>query len=201
MFRRSVSIVFALFLALAVGQGVVLACGEGTTCNVERKCTKTDTGMTCVVKAKGETTVDQVRACVRKHADSHHKMEGVTVEVKDIEGGIEIVMTADSPDALKALQEHGASCCAKHEGGCEKHEAGCDKHAAVHAKDHDCSKDCSKDCPHAKAPADTAAPTAHDCSKDCSKDCPHAKPAADTPPPTAHDCSKDCSKDCTHENA
>jgi len=173
MFRRSVRIGLAICLALTLGNGVAMACGDGAKCDVERTCTKTEEGMTCVIKAKGETTVDQVRDCVREHAGDRHKMEGVTVELKDIEGGIEVLMTTDSPDALKALHAHGTGCCTKN-------EKACDSHAAVHAKDHECGEDCPEDCPHAKAAAAKAKHAEHDCSKGCAKDCPHAQAAAKT---------------------
>jgi hypothetical protein len=186
MIRRSLTIVFSLCVVLTFGYGFADACTDVAKCDVERTCTKTENGMTCVVKAKGETTAEDVRKCVRTHVAKTGQAEGVTVKIEDIDGGIQVAMMATSEEGIKALQAHSGGCCA------HKAAKGCDHHAkAKTAVAHKCSAECGKDCPHAKtaANAEEKACCGHHakaketvahkhCSADCAKDCPHAKTAA-----------------------
>ena len=57
MTRRITLLSLALLLALSLTPTIVTACGDGTTCDVERSCEKTDNGIRCTVKAKGDTSV------------------------------------------------------------------------------------------------------------------------------------------------
>ena len=125
MIRRSVIFLFSICLVLTLGQGVAAACSVDGECDVERTCTKTDDGMTCVIKAKGETTVDDVRKCAREHVKTSPMHEGVSVKVEDIDGGVRVAMTATTADGIKALHAHAADGCAK----AKKVKKGCDHHA------------------------------------------------------------------------
>ena len=94
-------------------------CDIGKSCDVERSCEKTDTGVRCTILAKGETTVDQVRECVRSCAGKHHSTEGVSVSFEEIDGGIAVVRSATDAETIKALQAHAEGCAKKHDGhGC-----------------------------------------------------------------------------------
>ncbi len=145
MIRRPVVTLFVVALTLTAAAGFVSACDHGSDgCTVDRTCEKTETGMRCTVKAKGETTPEAVRACVRKHVNQH-QMEGVGVTFADIEGGVVVTQVGATPEAIAALQAKAAGCAkdadAAVHAGCAKHEAaheGCAKTAA--AKDGCCAK-------------------------------------------------------------
>jgi len=169
MIRRSVIFLFSICLVLTLGQGVAAACSVDSECDIERTCTKTDDGMTCVIKAKGETTVDDVRKCAREHVKTSPMHEGVSVKVEDIDGGVRVAMTATTADGIKTLQAHAEAGCekvAKAEKGCDHHvkavavEKGCDHHAKVK------KAEVSKGCPHEKEAAKAEVAKSEGC---CSK--------------------------------
>ena len=93
MNRKTLYLSLAVALVLALGTPIVNACDGETKCDVERKCEKSETGVRCTITAKGETTADQVRECVRKCAGSADHAENVTVTFEDTEGGVVVVKT------------------------------------------------------------------------------------------------------------
>lgn len=154
MSRRFVVLSFALLLVVQLTPLSATACEKGTTCEVDRSCEKTETGVRCTIRAKGETSVASVRACVRSMAPKHLQMEGVKMSFEEIEGGIVVVSTAGDSEIIKKLYAVAESCGKDHGGACAKgehHKTGdagsCAK--GEHAQKADascCSKAVSKDC-------------------------------------------------------
>ncbi|MCP4903089.1 MAG: hypothetical protein GY906_39500 [bacterium] len=123
-------------VALLVASPSAIACEKGTTCDVERICEKTDNGYRCTIKAKGETSVSELRECVRGCSSKDCKPEGVTVAIEDIDGGVTVTCSSDDPEKVKAIHAMASGCTKEgHHSCCAKGEA--------HA--------CSKDCDHAAA--------------------------------------------------
>lgn len=147
MNRRLVFLSLIVLLIAQLAPTSATACDK--SCDVERSCEKTDSGIRCTILAKGETTIDQVRKCVQSCASKHHSSEGVTVTFEEIEGGIAIIRAATDAETIKVLHEHAEGCAKNHHGCCAKH----DQHQAKQqAKaDKDCATPCSSPCPHAKA--------------------------------------------------
>ena len=165
MNRKTLYLSLAAALVLALGTPIVNACDGETKCDVERKCEKSETGVRCTITAKGETTADQVRECVRKCAGSADHAENVTVTFEDIEGGVVVVKTGADEKTIEALQAKAEGCAKAAEAG----KACCSKaHAAKAVEGKDCPHGAEaaanhKDCPHAtKSGGCTKAKTADD---------------------------------------
>ncbi len=170
MSRRFVVLSFVLLLVFQLAPLSANACEKGATCEVDRSCEKTETGVRCTIKAKGETTVASVRECVRSMAPKHLEMEGVKMSFEEIEGGIVVVKTAGDSETITKLHAMAEACGKNDAGGCAKgahhHKAanagGCAKGEHHHkAADAGC---CSKGERVQKADAGC-------CSKAASKDC------------------------------
>lgn len=150
MNRKSLYLGLAVALVLALGTPIVNACTGDAACDVVRTCEKTDAGMRCTIIAKGETTADQVRECVRTCAGSAEHADNVTVTFEDVDGGVVVIKTGADEQAVAALHTM-ADSCAKAEGCAKTASAGkgcCKKAGAEKAAD-------GKDCPHAKSAAST----------------------------------------------
>ena len=187
MIRRLGTVLFAVCFVLSLGQAVAAASDHEAKCDVTKECTKSEDGMTCTITAKDETRVDAVRERVRKHAGDH-AMEGVEVTFEDVAGGIRVVMTASTDEALKALRTHHEGCCAKAGTTCDHGTKAAPHHGCEHAKaaagahgcDHGETAAPQGGCDHSEA-----APGAHDCD--------HATAAAG-----AHDCAHAGAADSSH---
>ncbi len=155
MSRRFIVLSFTLLLVLQLAPLSANACEKGAACDVDRSCEMTETGVRCTIKAKGETTVNSVRECVRSMAPKHLQMEGVKMSFEEIEGGIVVVSTAGDSEITKKLHAMAESCGKDDAGGCAKgahhHKAAdaacCAKGEHVQKADASCcSKAASKDC-------------------------------------------------------
>jgi len=155
MSRRFIVLSFTLLLILQLAPLSANACEKGATCEVDRSCENTETGVRCTIKAKGETTVASVRDCVRSMAPKHLEMEGVKLTFEEIEGGIVIVGTAGDSEIITKLHAMAESCGKTDAGGCAKSAhhnkaadaACCAKGEHVQKADASCcSKAASKDC-------------------------------------------------------
>lgn len=137
MIRKTLFLVLAVALVLTLGTPIVNACDDDAKCNIERTCEKSKTGIRCTIIAKGETTADQVRECVRKCAGGAEHADNVTVTFEDIDGGIAVVKTGSDEKAVEALHSKAEGCAKAAEAG-----KGCC------SKGHDAKATEGKDCPH-----------------------------------------------------
>ncbi len=179
MIRKTLYLTLAVAFVLTLGTPIVNACGDDAKCDVDRTCEKSETGVRCTIIAKGETTADQVRECVRKCAGSAEHCDKVTVTFEDVDGGIAVVKTSSDEAAVKALHAKADGCAkaAKDGKGC------CSKaHAAKTAEGTDCphaKADSHEDCPHAKTGDHTDCPHSAEKTTVNSSGCNKAKTADD----------------------
>jgi hypothetical protein len=170
MTRRFIALNFTLLLVLTLAPLTANACEKGATCEVDRSCEKTETGIRCTIIAKGETTVTTVRECVRSMAPKHLEMEGVKMSFEEIEGGIVVVSTAGDSEIITKLHAKAESCGKNDVGGCAKgahHTKAADAGGCVKGSHHHKAADaacCAKSEHVQKADASC-------CPKATSKDC------------------------------